>query len=432
VTGPQTSRELTGPAVDRLGAACPGGPADPADQVAGVPAGWLARPQTVQQAGALMAACDGLGLTVVARGGGSKLNWAAPPACVDVLVDTTGLDRLEHTAGDLVVTVGAGLALSRLQHELGRAGQELALDQPLAGPAAERSTLGGIVSTAVTGPRRLLRGSPRDLVIGATLVRADGVIARSGGRVVKNVAGYDLGRLVCGGYGTLGLIAELTFRLHPVAPARCWVQVAAGLAADAARLTRIVLDSPVVPSALELDRPGPGQQAELTALIEGTQQGVPGRAGRLAALLGPDARVLEQPPDGWGLFPGGPDDVLVKLTADLPGMTRLLAELDRPVLDRALLDRSLPVQLRGSIGAGVLHVALPAGMSAAELTDLLDRIRPLAARAGGSVVVLRAPAAIRAEVDLWGPIPSLPLMIAVKDQFDPGRRLAPGRFVGGI
>jgi glycolate oxidase FAD binding subunit len=410
--------------MERLASCCPGHQAGPDDQVAGVPARWVARPGSIEQASTLMAACAALGLVVVPRGGGTKLDWAATPDSVDVLVDTTGLDRVEHAAGDLVLIAGAGVRLAALTTVLAEAGQELCLDQPIPGDAAGLSTLGGMASAAVTGPRRLLRGSPRDLVIGATLVRADGVVAKSGGRVVKNVAGYDLARLVCGAFGTLGLVAELTFRLHPVARGRRWVQIGADSPAEVFRLTRLVLDSPVVPSAVEVERPveverSAGSGYRLTVLLEGSADGVTGRAARLQALLGPASTIAPDAPDGWGVFPGEPDGVLVKLTSDLTGVPRLLAEMG-------------DVSVRGSVGSGVLHAALPAASSCDQVGDLLARLRPVATRGGGSVVVLRAPTAIRDQVDLWGPIPALDLMRRVKDRFDPQRRLSPGRFVGGI
>ncbi|EBP5695887.1 FAD-binding oxidoreductase, partial [Salmonella enterica] len=155
---------------------------------------------------------------VVVRGAGTKLGWGRDPERLDVVLDTTALDTLvEHAAGDLIAVVGAGRRLADLQDDLSGADQRLGVDPSRAG------TVGGAVATAATGPMRLAHGAVRDLVIGMTMVRADGVVAHSGGKVVKNVAGYDLGKLLTGSFGTLGVITEVAFRLHPVPAGRTWV-----------------------------------------------------------------------------------------------------------------------------------------------------------------------------------------------------------------
>ncbi|MEP6629392.1 MAG: FAD-binding oxidoreductase, partial [Lapillicoccus sp.] len=170
------------------------------DRVGGMRPRWVASPTDEAGVSALLRVADEKGLAVVPRGSGTKLSWGADPERLDVVLDLSGLDRLvEHAAGDLIAVVGAGRPLDALQRDLASAGQWLAVDP------ARRGTVGGLVATATTGPTRLLHGPVRDLVIGATMVRADGVVARSGGKVVKNVAGYDLGKLLTGSYGTLGV-----------------------------------------------------------------------------------------------------------------------------------------------------------------------------------------------------------------------------------
>src|SRR5690606_36425328 len=167
------------------------------------------------------------GLATVARGGGTALDWGAPPERADLLLDTTGLARLaEHGAGDLVVVAEAGLPVAALLDAVGRSAQELVADLPperLTGGARGGSTLGGMLATGTSGPRRLQRGAVRDLVLGATVALADGTVASSGGKVVKNVAGYDLAKLMTGAYGTLGVVVRAAFRLHPVRPDRAYV-----------------------------------------------------------------------------------------------------------------------------------------------------------------------------------------------------------------
>ena len=138
------------------------------------------------------------------------------------------------------------------------------------------ATVGGAIATGLTGPRRLLFGAVRDLLIGVTVVRADGVVARSGGKVVKNVAGYDLGKLVCGAYGTLGLITEAAFRLHPVPPRPAYASVRVPDPAAAHAAVRGCCAPQFVPTAVELDRPEPGGPVEVALLLEGTAAGVAG------------------------------------------------------------------------------------------------------------------------------------------------------------
>src|SRR5918992_1322390 len=200
-------------ALEKAGPVRPGGAADAVD---GVVPSWVAAPASVADAAEVMRIAAEQGLSVIPRGAGTRLRWGHPPASCDLLIDTGGLDRvIEHAAGDLVVKVEAGLTMDRLAEVLAGQGQRLAIDAPIAG-----STVGGTLATGAWGPLRLRYGTARDLLIGVTIVRADGGLAKAGGTVVKNVAGYDLGKLFTGSYGTLGLIVEAAFRLHPLPAAR--------------------------------------------------------------------------------------------------------------------------------------------------------------------------------------------------------------------
>ena len=319
-----------------------------------------------------------------------------------------------HAAGDLVVVAQAGVPLAALAERLAGAGQRLAIDEVVPG-----TTVGGAMATGLTGPRRLLTGGVRDLVLGATLVRADGVVARSGGKVVKNVAGYDVAKLLCGAYGTLGLVTEAAFRLHPVSPAAAYASVTVPDAAAAHATVQRVLHAQFGPSAIDLDRPEPGGPVEVALLVEGTDAGVAARTRQALDALGPDAAEVERPP-WWGRLPAG--DVLVKVTTELAGIGRLLDGVEK----------SGPAAVRGSAGVGVLHLGTGAGTGAGRAAAFVETLRGAAPAWAGSVVVLAAPAAVRAEVDAWGAVAGLALMRRVKDQFDPQGRLAPGRFVGGI
>jgi glycolate oxidase FAD binding subunit len=372
----------------------------------------------------VMRAAAAHGLTVVPRGAGTKLSWGRPPARADLVVDLSAMDRvLDHAAGDLIAQTQAGTPLFRLQAALGEAGQRLAVDETVPG-----ATVGGTLATAASGPTRLVHGTTRDLLIGVTVVRADGVVAKAGGRVVKNVAGYDLGKLVIGSFGTLVVATEAVFRLHPV-PAECrFVTVPVADPEEAARLTQAVAHSQVVPGALEVDLPatGPGT---LTVLLTGITEGVVGRTRATVGLLGDGADVREAPPTAGGEYPwsstarGEDRATALKLTFALSGLADVL---------RAARGTPVPVHVRGSSGAGVVYAAVPAGTEPMAVAATVGLLRGACLRHGGSAVVLDAPAAVKAAVDTWGPVPALALMRRVKDQFDPDHRLAPGRFVGGI
>ncbi|WP_028647202.1 FAD-binding protein [Nocardiopsis sp. CNT312] len=391
-------------------------PGGPGDAVGGVVPALVVRPADTAAAARVLAAADRHGAASVFRGGGTALDWGAPPCSADLLVETAGLRGIEHTAEDLVVTVGAGTPVSELVDVLAGAGQRLSVD-----PVRTGGTVGGMVATGVCGPRRLLHGALRDLVIGMTVVRADGVVARTGGRVVKNVAGYDLAKLHTGALGTLGLVASVTFRTHPLPPALRTVTAPVPSAARGERMAAALRARTVVPSAVALDWPAEGR-ADLTVALEGTAEGMAARvAGTVAALGG--GEVADRLPAGWGLV--AEQGTLVFLSG--PPAASVAASARTCELAGAVGAR---VRVRGSAASGALYAAFAPGTGAAAVGEVLAGVRALPE---WSATVLRAePGVHGAGIDLWGTVPGLPLMRAVKDAFDPGRRLAPGRFTGGI
>jgi glycolate oxidase FAD binding subunit len=411
-------------------------PAPPGTAVDGVPVAHLARPGSVEEAAQVLAAAAADGLAVAFAGGASKLGLGNPPERVDLLVSTERLDRvLEHAAGDLVVRAQAGVPLADLQAALAPAGQWLALDPPEPG-----STLGGVVAANASGPRRLRYGTVRDLIIGITVVLADGTVARAGGKVVKNVAGYDLAKLFCGSLGTLGMVAEVIFRLHPLPAAAGAVTLEVERPEQAGEAVQRLGRSPLEPSAVELvwsDRQLPGR---LTVLFEGIRPGVEAQAAAAAELLG---RVGEAAVAGpgeteaelsrLGARPFEKAEVGVKVAfppAELPGV---LADLRAGLLGDAV---------GGHAATGVLWAASPAREGDLPLGDADDlagvaeqvaRARERLTARGGSLVVVKAPPELKRAVDAWGPAgDALGLMRRVKERFDPDRRMSPGRFVGGI
>lgn len=398
--------------------------ATPDDHVDTVVPGLVARPTDVAQVSEVLRAATSHRLSVVPRGRGTKLSWGTPPTSADVLLDLSGLDEvLDHAAGDLIVAAQAGTRLCDVQQVVGDAGQRLALDETVPG-----TSIGGLLAANTSGPRRVATGSARDLLIGITVVRADGVVAKAGGRVVKNVAGYDLGKLMIGSFGTLAVIVDATFRLHPRPPARTWVSAPASSPAEAQRLVQSVLLGQAVPAAVEVEW-GPDTDAGVVSvLLEGREDGVAGRAATVRALLGGTVTEssTDEPGDGatypWDLTASGDDRAIAfKLTFALSGLADVLQ-----------VATETGVRIRGSAGAGVTYAALPPGTPVAVASDVLDRFRRTCTARGGSAVVLDAPADVKSGLDVWGPVPALDLMRRVKDQFDPDHRLAPGRFVGGI
>jgi glycolate oxidase FAD binding subunit len=383
----------------------------PEDAVAGVVPREVVRPSSVAEVAAVLRAAAADGLSVVPVGGGTKTSWAAPPASCDLLLDTSGLDRVvEHVAGDLVVVAEAGVRLADLQSQLAGAGQLLGLDPPEQG-----ATLGGVVSANASGPRRLRYGTVRDLLIGTTVVLADGTVASAGGKVVKNVAGYDLGKLYTGAHGTLGVVVSTTWRLHPVPPARRVVTVALTDAAEAGPLAVRLTRSTLTPSAVELigTAGGPGR---LVVVFESIAESVEAQARTAVELLG-GGEESGDVPDEFGRRPGGTDDLVLRI-AHLP-----------TALPQALAALPHGTQVSAAAATGVTYAAVPA----AEAVAALPRLRSAVAPFDGTAVVLAAPEAVRDELDHWGPVgDALDLMRRVKERFDPERRLSPGRFVGGL
>src|SRR5256886_8648424 len=206
-------------------------------------------PETVEQVSQAVALANQQGLTLITRGGGSRLNLGGIPERFDVLLETTKLTRLlEHEAPDLTCHVEAGITLAEFQAKLATKGQWLALDPP----DAQQATIGGILASNASGPKRLRYGTARDMVIGLRVVQARGEVARSAGSVLKNVAGYDLNKLYIGSLGTLGVIVEANFKLQPFPTSEHTILLTFLNAADAMQTVINILGSLLVPSAIEL------------------------------------------------------------------------------------------------------------------------------------------------------------------------------------
>ncbi len=381
------------------------------------------------------AVLDSAGALAVS-GAGTAAGWAGTLGPVDAVLDLRALvGVITHNPGDMTVSVRAGTPLRELNAELAGHGQHVALD---AARVADGATVGGLLSTGDAGPGALVYGSLRDLVIGATLVLADGTVARTGGHVIKNVAGYDLAKLVHGAYGTLAVIAEVVLRLHPLPHAVATLMLPCPLA-DAAEHAARILGGPYEPAALEwVSDPG-----ALLVRVEGTEAALRERIERLQELLGSAASVAAGSAGMDGDAPRAPSPDTTDLDAIAPdvdaasgaggdpwaGHTRLTrGTLDDAVLRIGVRPSRLPGVLAGldarevkaGLGTGVATVALaadPAAVAAAHA----------AVHAAGGTSVLRS-RPVGLDASAWGPAPSaLAVLRAVKQELDPAGRLGPGR-----
>jgi glycolate oxidase FAD binding subunit len=402
-------------------------PASPSDAVSGVQPQLILESATEQQLAAALRLSNEARLAVIPRGGSTKLAWGNPPSRADLILSTARLNHvLEHAWADLTVTVEAGCTILTLQETLAQHGQRLALD-PL---WPEKATVGGILSTNDSGSLRLRFGSLRDLIIGSTIALPDGTLASSGGKVVKNVAGYDLQKLVTGAFGTLGVITRAVFRLHPLPKDSRTISCLARDAAEVQRLLLAIQDSKLAHSALQV-RFVENSPPQLDVLFEATQAGIAAQAKQLKSLVAP-VPTSESDPPVWRarqeLFTAARDDsstlALAKLSF-LPARLASIMDAISRVSAGQHLHCNVVVQAFGL--AFVLLQGAPSALHAA-----LASLRTECERDAGSLVLLQRPDAMPSS-DTWGsPGDSLPLMRAVKRQLDPKSTLNPGRFLGGI
>lgn len=386
------------------------------DEVCGVRPRIVVEPLDAAAVAATLAWASRDQLAVVVRGAGTALDWGTAPSRADVLLSTVRLNKVvAHRHGDLTATVEAGATLVQVNAELARHGQMLPLDPP----GSDRATIGGVVAANDSGPRRHRYGTPRDLIIGVELARADGRLAHGGGIVVKNVAGYDLPRLLTGSFGSLAVIVSATFKLFPVPPASRSVVIDLKRPADVAPLVTKLVASPLTPAAVELA----ARPVRLLVRFESTEAAAERQATEALALLRRPGRIV-----------GGADETSIwsahaQQPWDGPGCVAKLVVLPSelaPMLTWLERDSRNRYEVIGRAGLGVLLVRLEADDNAQARTIAAIREQLPAGR--GSLVLRRATEALKARVGVWGPIgDALPLMRAVKQQFDPQGILNPGR-----
>lgn len=421
--------------------------ADDGDVVAGVRPGFVVEPESEEQVAAVLRYANESGLAVIPRGGGTQLATGNPPRRADIILSMARMNMIiEYAPHDLTVTAQAGLTLAALQHALGASRQWLALD-PLIDEAA---TIGGLISTNATGARRLRYGGVRDQIIGVRVALADGTIARGGGKVVKNVAGYDLPKLYTGALGTLGVILSASFRLYPLPLFGATTLLEHHHLPTLGALALRLLSLPLTPSALDILSPETaGAPYLLAARFEsGVRAAVDEQARVVRDAAGVDGV------DGARARATLSDDDEARFWSALATRRRTplvmpsdVSAADASVTIKASLLPTDVVDWLGELestrnsgvshadwqahaGHGVIHARLAAPPET--LARIIAALRQAAIDRRGSLVITEAPPTLADTLDPWGPVGALVVMRNLKERFDPNGILNPGRFVGGM
>jgi glycolate oxidase FAD binding subunit len=393
------------------------------DAVSGMLPQFVAEPDNENQLASALSLANEAGMTVVPRGGATKLDWGNPPKKVNLILSTARLNRIvEHAWADLTVTAEAGCTLQSLQHTLAQHDQRLAFD----GLWPERATIGGVLSANDSGALRLRFGALRDLIIGVTIALPDGTLASSGGKVVKNVAGYDLPKLVTGAFGTLGVITRAVFRLHPLPRAAKTLSFTAESFPAMQQHILAIQDSQLAHTALQI-RCAAGELPAADILFEATDAGLAAQESQLRKLLG-SVRAEQSSQNIWNarqdLWNRPTNNTLLAKMSLLPVDIAKTLDSLKAICDSRRVNWQIALQ---ATGIGMLRLEA----DPSRLSEAVKQLRT-ELQSRGALVLLRRPQELHS-IDAWGNAgDSVSLMRAVKHQLDPKNTLNPGRFVGGI
>lgn len=392
-------------------------------------------PETAEQVAAGLRVCSETGATVTPYGGGTAISIGNAASHIDVALDLRRLNRVvEHDDANLTATVEAGISLTDFQEIVARQKQFLSFDPP----HPDCATIGGTIATNLNGPRRSYYGSVRDLVIGMKVVLASGEQIKAGGKVVKNVAGYDMCKLFVGSLGTLGIITQVTVRTTPI-PEAAATLIASGTSARIFNLANDIAHSPLLPAAVVILNPLASREMKsgdldwkLAVGSEGFAETVARHARDAKAMaerIGLRADLLQdnlhsQFWAGFRDFPLPPDRLVLRITVPLASMAHTMATIESWQTD------GFYPALAGDVMAGILWiVARPNEAAASQFHKLVA----LAGEQRGHAVMFAAPSELKQSVDVWGlPPPALALMRKIKRQFDPHGMLNPGRHTNRI
>ncbi len=382
-------------------------------------------PGTAQEVAQVLQYCSSAGVAITPRGGGTKLGLGNRPQKAELILSTERLNRvIEHAWGDMTATVEAGCTIDKLQHTLEEHGQRLASD-PL---WPEKATVGGLLATADSGTLRIRYGAVRDLVLGVEVALSDGNLIKAGGKVVKNVAGYDLTRLVIGSLGTLGVITRAVFRLHPIPVATATYSTSFSSTTEATKLVLAILNSHLIYTGLQV-RVDRTDHIVVDVRFEGIPESLQDAYGKLSKVAG-GYTFAESSGDVWKarreLFAKTGNSAICKCSV-LPAQIGLLCN--------AIFRQAQPPAVTTTLvaqGTGLAEVRLDA-LRVPSLLEVLNGVRSELNRLDGTLVVQQCPVSIKEALDVWGTSKdALRLMQQIKGKFDPARTLNPGRFVGAI
>jgi glycolate oxidase FAD binding subunit len=391
------------------------------DAVEGVEPDFVVEPGSVEEISDVMKLAAREGLAVAPRGSGTKTHIGDPPRRLDLIVSTARMNEvLEHTPGDQIVRLEGGVKLEDLQEHVSGSDQMLAIDPPESG-----ATIGGIVAANSSGPRRYRYGTIRDLIIGITVVLHDGTVAKAGGKVVKNVAGYDLSKLFTGSLGTLGIIATANFRLHPRPEAARTVAVEVAGPQQAQAAAQAIVHSQIEATAVELHYGT--DEKRLKVLLESIPGGIDAKTETAFFLLKQfgEVRTLSDEADHPGHLT--PPEVVLKIGAPPADLAAVLES----VLGAAERKGLAHPRITGHAGTGVSLVGF-SGENEAGAAGFVEEMREIWVRRGGNVTLQRAPLTLKQRVSTWDNGGDyLGLVRRVKEKFDPRGGMNPGRFLGG-
>jgi glycolate oxidase FAD binding subunit len=391
-------------------------------------------PATAEEAARLLGWASEQRLAVGTRGGGTRSALGNVPRALDLVLSTEKLGGVrEYEPADLTITVGAGTPFEELQRVLGEKGQFLSLD-PAVGKG---STIGGVVAANASGPLRLRYGTLRDLLIGTQVATPVGTVARSGGKVVKNVTGYDLNKLYVGSLGTLGVLTELTFKVQPKPESERSLVARFPDVGSACRSVYRVLRSPITPSAMELTRavvngvPAVVLHVHLGGFAKPLERSV----GDLERFARDEGALDVEPLEGeaiWRSLADGPspsvkDGTRLKIAVPIGQVAWAFGQIED-----AVAAAGLEASVQASAGVGVLRVVVQGG-DAAALVTIVRRLRAAVREHLGSVVVESCPLPAKEGLDVLGEVPdNFEIMRRLKSQLDPAGIMNPGRFLGRL